>query len=412
MFKKILFIFILLLISTNVKAINYDGQIIKGDIIPNIYIKKEKDGVLRREYAQFLLRTIIPRGNPQKAVYCVQPWEKINNDTPYQILENNIQNNLNISDEKWLKIQLYANYGYMYQYHFAQHWYIATQYLIWKEVDPNTNIYFTDQLVGGNVITPYENEIKELTNIVNDHLIKPSFDNQKIIINLGEEVNLIDTNNKLSKYKLKDTDLKIEKVNNNLKITDLNSGNYEIELYRKDGFFNEKINLYTNSISQNVINIGDYTPIIAKLNIVVTSGKIRINKLDFDTKSNEIIENYSLKDAEYEIRQDDNFIGTYKTNEFGIIETADLPLGKYQIKEITPSKGYQLDENIYDIELKENQEIVDINIYEKKEIKKEIDVQENVITEMPITSGYDNKYIFILIVLVLSLIKNTIYEKN
>ena len=397
MFKKVLFIFLSFLILENVKALNYKGEILKGEIIPNIYIKKEKNGSHRREYAQFLVRS-----SDNKFVYCIEPWVKINNDNPYQIVDNNMFLNLNISEEKYERISLYAYYGYGYRDHNDKGWYFASQYLIWKEIDPETNIYFTDQLIGGNVIHPYDNYINELKGLVSKHYIKPSFNGQTIKINLGEDLNLIDTNNVLDNYTINSKYINVQKDRNNIKITNLKEGNYQIDLIKLNNYYNEDNKLYTNPSSQNVMVVGNYKDIKASFNIEVTSGKIIINKLDDETKTNEKVDGYSLKGALYELIKDGEVIDTFETDEEGVITTYNLPLGKYIIKEKKASFGYELDLNEYELELKNNNEVIKLDIYEKR-IK-------NDIGDMPITSGYDNK-IYLLLIICLILIRDLLYEK-
>lgn len=104
----------------------------------------------------------------------------------------------------------------------------------------------------------------------------------------------------------------------------------------------------------------------------------------------------------YELIKDGEVIDTFETDEEGVITTYNLPLGKYIIKEKKASFGYELDLNEYELELKNNNEVIKLDIYEKR-IK-------NDIGDMPITSGYDNK-IYLLLIICLILIRDLLYEK-
>ena len=72
----------------------------------------------------------------------------------------------------------------------------------------------------------------------------------------------------------------------------------------------------------------------------------------------------TLKGAVYGIYKNDNLVYTVETNEFGVGYIDNIPFGNYVVKEITPSNGYNLDLNSYDISIsKENKNVI-VNSYE------------------------------------------------
>ena len=66
-----------------------------------------------------------------------------------------------------------------------------------------------------------------------------------------------------------------------------------------------------------------------------------------------------MEDAVYGVYSEDNLVSEIRTNKEGIAYIDNLELGKYKVKELIPSKGYELDENVYEIELTyDNREVV------------------------------------------------------
>src|SRR5699024_764222 len=57
------------------------------------------------------------------------------------------------------------------------------------------------------------------------------------------------------------------------------------------------------------------------------------------------------------------------TNEEGIVEFHNLPYGKYTYNEVGAPEGYILDTEEYDFEIKENEQIIKVELENKKIIK-------------------------------------------
>lgn len=106
-------------------------------------------------------------------------------------------------------------------------------------------------------------------------------------------------------------------------------------------------------------------------------GKIRILKTSKD--DNKITNEKAgtkLKDVSFEIYDvNKNFIEKITTNNDGIAISSLLPKGKYKIKEIETNKWYILDENISDVEIKENGEIVEVKL-ENQSKNPEIEIEK------------------------------------
>ena len=108
-----------------------------------------------------------------------------------------------------------------------------------------------------------------------------------------------------------------------------------------------------------------YTAVIPDSgNITVTSieepylGSAKLNKVaaktDYDYLSN-CPNNYTLENAVYGIYADENcskLITEIRTDSQGKTQTIPMPEGIYYVKEISPSYGFKLDENVYMIDVK------------------------------------------------------------
>lgn len=112
----------------------------------------------------------------------------------------------------------------------------------------------------------------------------------------------------------------------------------------KGFILNSQAKAFTVSTGQNtVISIAD-APIDVKINLEKSSA------LPKCTVGNE---NYSLEGAVYSVYNDaacTQLRTTIKTDKNGNASLSGLPIGKYYVKETTPSKGYSLDTQVYTVD--------------------------------------------------------------
>ena len=297
-----------------------------------------------------------------EVVYCVEPGLHITDNT---YLESNMDI-LGLSDEVLESIKLIGYYGYEYPGHDTNNYRMATQELIWEKLR-NINVSFwTGKNQTGNNIN-IENEKNEILNLINKHYLKPTIDNN-LVLSKDKKYEFIDNNNVLDNYEIinDNNNLTISKDNNKLTIIG-EIGEYNITL-KKIKYDNKKSILYVGSdgISQKMMKLRMDEEILYNINIKIVGGKIKLNKLDNDTKTNEIIGISSLKDAVYGVYDlNNNLVDKITTNELGIGSSNYLKIDKYIIKEITPSYGYELDSNIYEVELNLENLEQELNVYEK-----------------------------------------------
>ena len=122
------------------------------------------------------------------------------------------------------------------------------------------------------------------------------------------------------------------------------------------------------------IDINDEWIVELKLQNEKKKGQIKIEKTSSkDSKITKEEARSKLKGAKFAIYDEkNNFVEEIQTNEQGIAISSKLDLGKYKVKEIEAPQWYILDNKIYEIEIKEDREIVNIeaeNDPENPEVK-------------------------------------------
>lgn len=355
--KKFIIILIILmsifLLDTKVKAEEFSA----GEWIPNIYISKVNNGITHYGQAQ-----IIRNSYTNEYVYCVEPFVLFHNGSYIPITNKDEITNY-INADVWDKINLITYYGYGYHNHNDIKWYAVTQYLIWKEIHPNNFIYFTNGL-NGNYIEPFKNEINEITNLVNNHYVLPSFSEQEITININESITVTDTLNVLETFETNNPNVSIQ--GNNLIIKGSDIEEETITFSKKKYGTDSTPILFNSQNNQNLMLARTFYPLSFNLKIKRTSGKIKILKYDYD--SNKPVNNSEakLEGSIFEVYNSDNKLVdkiTINSNKEAI--TKALPLGKYIIKEIKAGTGYKLNQELYEVELNENNIVKEIIIKNK-----------------------------------------------
>ena len=350
--------------NMKVHAEKYSGQAIwPSEYISNIYIKKVRnDGYIKWQQARF-----IRRSEDNKFVYCIQPYEDIDNNHVYNIARSEWWNAANLTEAQWKRISLIAYYGYDYSGHTDKKWYPITQVMIWRITNPDSDIFFTDTL-NGNKITSYDDEIAEINALVDRHLTTPNIVVENNTVNLGTSVTIPDTNNVLSDYTVTSSNnLTVSKNGNNLEITPTAVGEGTITFKKSTSKYNSYPVLYYVSGSQNVFRVGNYDPVSVSLKLKIIGGKLTLHKVDRDTGEGPSSSEATLSGASYGIYDEsDNLITTITTDAEGNVTSDYLPyLGIYNLKEISSSTGYELDNKTYTFEIKEDDLYPEMTVYEQ-----------------------------------------------
>ena len=347
-------------LTTNVYA--EETTFYEAEYIDGIYMNKYNpyNKITFYQTARFFRKT-----NTNEFAYCIEPFEFFDHLKTYTstLTPNNLTAN---QIDRITKI---AHFGYGYKNHTDNKWYAITQFMIWKEADPNGDYYFTDVL-SGNRITRFEAEMNEINALINDYSKIPSFSNKTYTIVEDNFLTLKDTNNVLSNYKINNNS-NTSISNNTLTISNLKEGTYNYTLSKQDNTYNEPYIFYQANNSQNLIKTGNLSSINTNLKVKVITTTIELNKIDKDTKDTTPQGEASLDGAVYTL-YDENMNSikdlTIENNQALI---NNINFGKYYLKEKTPGTGYTLDNKTYEINISENNNKVEL-VLENKVIEKKI----------------------------------------
>lgn len=346
-----------------------DTKVVPAEFIPNIFMRKERpNGYKKYQQARF-----IRQSSDNHFIYCLQPYADIKENAQYKIEMKDYISVLNLTMEQWHRISLLAYYGYNYNEngynHSANKWYVITQLLIWRTVEPDDIMYFTDTLNGNKVKDKFADEIAELETLVASHDLTPNFNTKDINVNLGETIKLTDKNEVLKNFEIDGIKNAIASINeNNLTITPTAVGNVEISFVKKATNYEMPPIVYFSDHSQNALKPGYYDPVYSQFSIKIIAGSIEIHKLDKDTNGSNAQGNAVLEGAVYEIFDTDyNLITTLVTDKNGYAKTDEiLSLNKeYILKEKKASNGYLLDTEEHRFTLNDENLDISINVYEK-----------------------------------------------
>lgn len=291
--------------------------------------------------------------------YCIEIGTKVTEDIYSSTNDWSITG---LSSDVRNYIRLVAYYGYDYSGHNTMKYYMAAQELIWEKIN-GREVYWVQ---GNTVSSPkldVETEKNEIINLVNNHTKRPSFDDNTIEVNLGESKTIADNNGVLSSYQIYHSDIEASINGNSLTVKANNTrGNNEVQLIKKN--YTTKVNfLYYNGESQKMISSGVLDPVISSLTIKTTSGNVTINKLDRET-GNVAQGDATLNGAKYNvINSKGEVVDTLITGSDNT-RSKELPYGTYKLKEVSPSVGYELDENEYVFTLDNNNIDIKVDVFE------------------------------------------------
>lgn len=303
--KKILIILIIgiLFIPKVGHANNTQDLIVVKERINDIYFRKQTPGVLKWHFYGDVLR----RQSDNHWVYSIEPGMKLDNKsvTP----TNDVSQTPAITSEQWEKVKLYAYYGYNYQDEGHDHsdikWYIITQLLIWRHLRLDWDIYFTD-IYNGNRVIKYENELRDLETLVDNHFLIPDLEKYLYEIKVGETLESEDQNNIINQFEVAKTEgLDLLIKDNKLIITANRPGNYKVKLYKKYELYSQDpliyVSEYLDTMSPGKLSNNEKT-----IDIIVPGGKITVEGFNNDESLSYLIfdNNNNLVD---EIIMNDNF---------------------------------------------------------------------------------------------------------
>lgn len=238
--KKIfVFCSLLFLLPFSAKATN-----IGIDYVDNVYSNRPVGNEILSDIHGYLYAD-------ESLVYCLDPSLLISlGEGKYQLDESYLDKNL--SKEEIDYISLIAHFGYEFNRHQHDYYYMAAQELIWEKIYDG-DFYWTDQeYPNGNLINidKYKEEIIYLID-------NRPFLNQNTKGLVNEEIILEDKSDTLKYYDIvPNENLDIKKIDNKLYIKTNKSGTFKVKLEHKST--NNKKNLvYSAANHQTVASLGN-----------------------------------------------------------------------------------------------------------------------------------------------------------
>ena len=331
--KIILLLFTLFIVINKVNAVTFH---LSEKVEPLFYVQRSD---LNRTHNGLIFKLL---RSDNEFVYCIEPFE--NRVSNIEYTEYNYNNSIfNLSDEQLDRLNMIGYFGYGYKDHTDIKWYGITQFLIWSNLNLK-DIFLTDTSYG-NKIEPYNSEINEIYSLIDEYKKLPSFANNTIYYTKDNTYELIDSNKVLDSFDIISSDLNIKKESNKLIINTEEDGIYNISFIKRSPI-ERSYKLYYANDTQNFIYPGKFNDIKFNLTIKVVTGKINLNKIGYTSSIDS-----SLGGAIYGLYQNNLQVGSITTDNNGKGYIDNLPIGRYVLKEIVPSKGYMLDVNKFDIDI-------------------------------------------------------------
>lgn len=347
-------------INVNAKARFYEGEYI-NDIYQTKYEYSTKTKYFQK--ARFFRRV-----GDDKAAYCLQPFMMYNN------IEYAEQNPAQLTEAQKSRIKRLIHFGYGYKDHTSAKWYAITQLMIWQTAEPTTGeFYFTNGLNGAK-INQFDWEISIINDLVNKSELDPSFANTDQYYTVGQPITLIDNNNVLSNYTSPNKEVSINwsylTINKNIK-----PGDYTITLNRNNQNHNEPVLFYHADGSQDLATIGDIESKSTSFRLHIQDTKVKIIKIDEDSKTTESKGDASLDGAEYSLKNAKGNLVKTVTIKNNTAEIDNLQYGFYTLQETKPGKGYTLNNKIYEVNISTKTPTIEI-IAPNKVIGKKITIEK------------------------------------
>lgn len=362
--RKIMYgiLFLILIVTSSVSAGTNDTKV-RVEYQKNIYGNFVVDGQLYWNQIGIVITN-------DRISFCLEPGIWITENIYDSYTDFNIKN---ISPKQKRELELYVYYGYEYAGHTNNRYYLATQELIWRNLGLKELYWTTEANHGGEIIDVSE-EKNEILRLIKTHQEKPSFHGKVLQTTIGNELIVTDEKNLLDRFEVKSSnDFTIKKDENRLKIVSKSVGKKKIEL-KYHATSNKTSLLFTKNNSQALATLGLDETILSEFYIESTGYELTVYKKDYDTKTSTPSGKATLEGAVYGIYQNGEKISEAVTDADGKLTFANLGYGKYVLKEITPSEGYELDDNEYEIVITEDRELkITKEVYEHV-IENEIEI--------------------------------------
>lgn len=342
----------------SLKMINVNAEsatFYEAEYIDNIYMSKYQysNNTIYYQKARFFRKS-----DTQEAAYCIEPFTFFNENSVYE----STLNPYNLSQEQKTRIERIAHFGYGYKNHTDVKWYAITQMMIWETADPNSGTFFFTDYLNGNKIYPYQDEMNEINYLVNTYDIIPSINNQTY--NIVEGQDFYKSSEEIMKF-YSSNDNRVNLSYGDIKISNLSEGEYDFTLYRNDNNYNNPVIFYQSYNSQNLLKTGNLENKEASFKVIVKKTEINVTKLDKDTQDTSPQGEAILDGATINVLDlKKNIIRTIEIKD-NIGKTTNLPYGTYYLQEIEAGEGYNINNDLYEVNITTDNPKPQINIYNK-----------------------------------------------
>lgn len=374
----VLFVVFLSLFKINSVYAAENDSILNREFIPNVWSFHYRNGKVWT-YGQLNIKHI-----NGKIGYCIEPESAVNSNVYNSSTDWSISK---YSEYVKKRMELYAYYGYQFEGHQTIRYYMATQELIWSFSDDEKIIWTTEDHSDSQKIN-VQAEKNEIVRLANKHNLIPSFSNLSYKYNVGDKVNLEDTNYALNGYAIK-TDINYSVRDYILSFTVPKRNRVDMLLVPKGRSYDQTIVYSCNFRSQRIATFGvpDNPKSNLSLTIIPDKIKVKVNKKDSETKNlitdaGNIIKIKNLDKNEYiKLNNSEEIpVGTDGT------VSIYLEDGNYEIEEVHASNGYSINKEKLTFKVDKNLELdndtynVDFynnKVYGKIKIKKVNELNEN-----------------------------------
>ena len=374
----VLFVVFLSLFKINSVYAAENDSILNREFIPNVWSFHYRNGKVWT-YGQLNIKHI-----NGKIGYCIEPESAVNSNVYNSSTDWSISK---YSEYVKKRMELYAYYGYQFEGHQTIRYYMATQELIWSFSDDEKIIWTTEDHSDSQKIN-VQAEKNEIVRLANKHNLIPSFSNLSYKYNVGDKVNLEDTNYALNGYDIK-TDINYNVRDYILSFTVPKRNRVDMLLVPKGRSYDQTIVYSCNFRSQRIATFGvpDNPKSNLSLTIIPDKINVKVNKKDSETKNlvtdaGNIIKIKNLDKNEYVKLNDSEeiLVGTDGT------VSIYLEDGNYEIEEVHASNGYSINKEKVTFKVDKNLELdndtynVDFynnKVYGKIKIKKVNELNEN-----------------------------------
>lgn len=317
-----------------------------------------------REGESLTYRPHVLEDNKGGIAYCIQPFAKlvVNKDFESVPLETS-----GYSEETIKKVELLAYYGFGYPGHTDKKWYTITQVLIWRTIAPNY-VFYWRSLDNYNDLGLFKTEIKELENMVAQHMKSPHLEDVTPLV--SDELIFKDTNNLLGDYEIT-SNASSFKVENDLIKVENNKEDIKLNFKKKDLDYKKKATIFKRGGAQTLFSLGN--PMLNDFSLEKTNniGSLKIKKVDKETKKF----TEDLKGTTYGLYKDSELVKELVISDEGEASIHGLKFGKYTLKELKTNEKYELDKEEKEINI--NSETRDVElVLENKKILKKVEIKK------------------------------------